>query len=123
MSPTPPAATRSKASAPSTIRGSGTEDGLEWFTLSTALGRPPPGGGRPGACVVVVVEFELVVVVVPSPFVFVGGLGAGGIGVLGVTLVPFRFSSAFAFWSARRMSSWALEYVCTSAGRCFRASE
>ena len=43
MRPIPPAATSSRASAPSTISGSGTDDGLEWLTLSTALGRPPPG--------------------------------------------------------------------------------
>jgi uncharacterized membrane protein YfcA len=48
-------------------------------------------------------------VVVPFPVGFVGGFAAGGTSVSGVIFVPFLFSSDLAFWSARRMSSWALE--------------
>src|SRR5512146_504910 len=108
--PSPPAATSSRARAPSTIRGTGTEDGLEWLTLSTALGSPPPGGFRPGGLGVVDVAVDPVVVLVPLPDpVVVVGFEAGGTGVLGVIFVPLRFSSAFAFCRARRMSSWALE--------------
>jgi len=93
----------SRASAPSTISGSGRDEGPEWFTLSTALGSPPPGGFRPGAWLVVVG-----VDVVPLPVVLVRGLPAGGTGVFGVIFVPFFLSSAFAFCSSRRMSSCAL---------------
>jgi hypothetical protein len=75
--------------------------------LSTALGRPPFGGFRPGGVVPVVV-FEFVDVV-PVLVGVVVGFDAGGTGVFGVIFVPFFFSSAFAFWRARRMSSWALE--------------
>jgi len=117
------------------MSGTGTDDGFEACTPPAI---PPPGlfpGSEVvvGVVVVVFVVFVLRVVVLwePPPLVVVvpppeappaDPPPPAATGVVGVILVPFLRSAAIVAWSARRMSSCALEYVETSDGRCRRAS-
>jgi len=112
------------------MSGTGTDDGFEACTPPAI---PPPGlfpGSEVvvGTVVVVFVVFVLRVVVLwePPPLVVVVPPAdpppPAATGVVGVIFVPFLRSAAIVAWSARRMSSCALEYVETSEGRCRRAS-
>src|SRR5262249_57205252 len=119
---------------PSRIKATGTDDGREVFSGGAPPERPlsvcRPGGRVLGGGLVRLPSLPPPPLPPPPPppAVVVVPLSPGspavwaGTGVFGVTVSLCLRSCSLALWSARRMSSRALEYTETSGGRCFRVS-